>query len=114
MRRSPDKVNGLMDFLFAKVLLDLKERGFRRFSLGMAPLSDVQGDSISTDEAVVHWVMKRMPFLFRSDSLRRFKAKYADQWTPRYAVYHSRFDLPRLALALRRISEQPKAMRGAP
>jgi lysylphosphatidylglycerol synthetase-like protein (DUF2156 family) len=46
-----------------------------------------------------------MPSLFRTDSLRRFKAKYADDWMPRYAVYQSRFDLPRLALALRRVSE---------
>jgi phosphatidylglycerol lysyltransferase len=98
----------------AKTFLDLKDRGVRRFSLGMAPLSDVNGQTpISTDEQVVHWVMKRMPFLFRADSLRRFKAKYADDWTPRYAVYQSRLDLPRLALALRRVSERPQRMRGA-
>lgn len=119
MRRSHDKINGLMDFLFAKVFLDLKQRGVHRFSLGMAPLSDQNGAGpISSDEKVVHWVMKRMPFLFRSDSLRRFKAKYADEWTPRYAVYQRRLDLPRLALALRRVSERPppertETMRGA-
>ena len=114
MRRSNDGPSGLMDFLLAKTFLDLKTRGIHRFSLGMAPLSDVNTQSpISTDEHVVHWVMKRMPFLFRSDSLRRFKAKYADDWTPRYAVYQSRLDLPRLALALRRVSERPQRMRGA-
>jgi phosphatidylglycerol lysyltransferase len=113
MRRSPGQVNGLMDFLFAKVFLDLRKRGICRFSLGMAPLSDLNGQSAtSADEQVVHWVMKRMPFLFRADSLRRFKAKYADHWLPRYAVYQSRFDLPRLGLALRRVSEQSEE-RGA-
>jgi len=113
MRRSRGQVNGLMDFLFAKVFLDLKERGICRFSLGMAPLSDLNGqNAASADEQVVHWVMKRMPFLFRADSLRRFKAKYADHWLPRYAVYQSRFDLPRLALALRRVSERSEE-RGA-
>lgn len=119
MRRSHDTVNGLMDFLFAKVFLDLKERGVHRFSLGMAPLSNQNGASpISQDEKVVHWVMKRMPFLFRSDTLYRFKAKYADEWTPRYSVYQRRMDLPRLALALRRVTERPvqestETMRGA-
>ncbi len=108
MRRSPDNVNGLMDYLFAKVFLDLKSRGIQYFSLGMAPLSDRnEGDPISLDERVVYWAMKRMPFLFRADSLRRFKAKYADSWKPRYAVYQGRLDLPRLALALRRICELP-------
>ena len=114
MRRSSGGPSGLMDFLLAKTFLDLKARGIHRFSLGMAPLSDGNTQSpISTDEQVVHWVMKRMPFLFRSDSLRRFKAKYADDWTPRYAVYQNRLDLPRLALALRRVSERPEQMRDA-
>ena len=108
MRRSHDGVNGLMDYLFAKVFLDLKERGFQRFSLGMAPLSEQAGpNDPSLDEKVVHWVMKRVPFLFRADSLRRFKAKYAHEWIPRYSVYQSRLDLPRLALALRRVTERP-------
>ena len=108
MRRSPDNVNGLMDYLFAKVFLDLKSRGIGYFSFGMAPLSDRNENSpISVDERVVYWAMKRMPFLFRADSLRRFKAKYAGSWQPRYAVYQGRLDLPRLALALRRICELP-------
>jgi len=109
MRRSPGNVNGIMDYLFAKVFLELKQRGVLRFSLGMAPLSDGSGPtSVSADEQVANWAMKRMRFLFRADSLRRFKAKYANYWTPRYAVYQNRLDLPRLALALRRVSERPR------
>ncbi len=106
MRRKPDQVNGLMDYLFAKTFLDLKSRGLRSFSLGMAPLTGGgnQGE-ITVDEKAVYWAMKRMPFLFRADSLRAFKAKYADSWRPRYAVYQCRLDLPRLAFALRRVSE---------
>ena len=108
MRRSHDGVNGLMDYLFAKVFLDLKERGFQRFSLGMAPLSEQAGDNpASLDEKVVYWALKRLPFLFRADSLRRFKAKYAHEWLPRFAVYESRLDLPRMGLALQRVSERP-------
>ena len=111
MRRSQDQVNGLMDYLFAKVFVDLKERGFHRFSLGMAPLSGQANQStLSTDEKAVNWVMKRLPFLFRADSLRRFKAKYADEWTPRYAVYQRRLDLPRLGWALRLVSEYPETL----
>lgn len=114
MRRRPDTVNGVMDYLFARVFLDLKQRGFTRFSLGMAPLGDSAAGAPSTaEERVAHWLVRRMPFLFRSDSLRRFKAKYANDWTPRYAVYQNLWDLPRLALAIRRVSELPNGMRGA-
>lgn len=106
MRRESGHINGLMDYLFAKAFLDLKARGVRSFSLGMAPLSGTGAEAAAgKGERVAHWAMRRMPFLFRTDSLRRFKAKYADSWQPLYAVYQGRFDLPRLALALRRISE---------
>jgi len=37
--------------------------------------------------------------------LRRYKAKFATSWEPRYAMYRNVLDLPRLALALRKISE---------
>lgn len=108
MRREPGTVNGLMDYLFAKVFLDLKGRGIRSFSLGMAPLSGGHEQApVSFEERLAHWTMKRMPFLFRADSLRRFKAKYADTWRPQYAVYRSRLDLPRFGMALRRLSEMP-------
>ncbi|MFN7932678.1 MAG: phosphatidylglycerol lysyltransferase domain-containing protein [Bryobacteraceae bacterium] len=106
MRRTEAQVNGLMDFLFTKVFLDLKARGIRRFHLGMAPLSNLSehGD-VGLDERFIHWALRKLPVLFRADSLRRFKAKYADQWSPRYAVYQGKLDLPRLALALHRICE---------
>jgi phosphatidylglycerol lysyltransferase len=112
MRRSHDGVNGLMDYLFAKVFLDLKERGFQRFSLGMAPLAEQGGHGDANwEEKLVHWAIKRVPFLFRADSLRRFKAKYAHEWLPRYAVFESRLDLARMGLALQRVTERPEEKR---
>jgi phosphatidylglycerol lysyltransferase len=107
MRGRAGAPNGVMDYLFAKAFLDLKEQGFSLFSLGMAPgaLSGKTEAATSRDQ-VVSFAMRRLPRVFRADSLRRFKGKYAQQWEPRYAVYGGRFDLPRLALALRRISEE--------
>lgn len=106
MRRSREAPNGVMDYLFARVFLDLRAREVRRFNLGMAPLSDEkEGKRSDAAERFIHWAMKRMPGVFRVSSLRRFKAKYAHSWQPRYAVFESRFDLARLGLALRRITE---------
>ncbi len=109
MRRGPETINGLMDYLFAKAFLDLKGRGVRSFNLGMAPLSGGRGAApMSLEERLVHWCLKHLPSLFRADSLRQFKAKYADSWRPRYAVYGSRLDLARFGMALRRLSEIPE------
>ncbi len=106
MRRSADSTNGLMDFLFAKAFLDCKERGCHRFSLGLAPLTEfTSGTPPTPEERIVQWGLRRLPNLFRSDSLRRFKAKYASEWQPSYEVYASRWDLPRFAVALRNLTE---------
>ena len=106
MRRGSDNTNGLMDYVFAMAFLDSKARGCCRFSLGLAPLAEFDEDEQpSVEEKLVQWGLRRMPNLFRADSLRRFKAKYASEWEPRYEVYRNRWDLPRLALALRSVTE---------
>ena len=106
MRRLPDTPNGVMDYLFAKTFLDLKERGYLRFSLGMAPVAGLrEGERPNLEERLVAMLMQRLPGLFRADSLRRFKAKYAHSWEPRYDVYRHPTELPRLGLALRRVTE---------
>jgi hypothetical protein len=45
------------------------------------------------------------PLLLRFSGLKAYKAKFADSWEPRYVVYRNVLDLPKLALALTRISE---------
>jgi phosphatidylglycerol lysyltransferase len=114
MRRRPAAVNGVMDYLFAKTFLDLQSAGVQRFSLGMTPgAAFKEGESPTAQEKAVSWAMTHFPSLFRAESLRRFKAKYAQYWEPRYAVFQSRWDLARLALALRRISAQKDELRRA-
>jgi phosphatidylglycerol lysyltransferase len=103
-----------MDYLFAKVFLVLRSEGFQRFSLGMAPGGEPRaGEKRTVTEGAIDWVIGQFPAVFHSDSLRRFKAKYAPHWEPRYAVYRSPWDLPRLALALKQISEDGRELRSA-
>lgn len=109
MRRRIHAPNGVMDYLFAKVFQELKSEGVAQFSLGIAPLAGFQsGESPSLEERAVHSFIRRMPFLFHFESLRKYKAKYATGWEPRYDVYRRVADLPRLALAIRRVSEIPR------
>lgn len=53
----------------------------------------------------MHSFFQRSNFLFSYKGLRAYKAKFATIWEPRYAVYRNVFDLPRLALALGKVSE---------
>jgi phosphatidylglycerol lysyltransferase len=106
MRRRTQAPSGIMDYLFIKLFLEKKEKGFERFSLGMAPMAGFQEkEEASPEERAVHAFFQRLNFLFSYRGLRAYKAKWATVWEPRYAVYRNVFDLPRLAVALSKVSE---------
>lgn len=108
MRHRLQTPNGTMDYLFIKLFLLSREQGFTRFNLGMAPMAGFQEHEQATrEERAVHYFMQQLNFLFSFSGLRQYKAKFASFWEPRYAVYQSALDLPRLALALRAVSELP-------
>lgn len=106
MRRRTDAPNGIMDYLFVKVFLFAKERGHERFNLGMAPMAGFhEREEATPEERAIHSFFQQLNFLFSFRGLRQYKAKFATSWEPRYLVYRHALDLPRVALALRRLSE---------
>jgi phosphatidylglycerol lysyltransferase len=105
MRFRSDAPSGVMDFLFVKLFFHLKERGFYRFSLGMTPMSGFrEGETPSAEEKFIHFFFQQLGFIFRYRGLRQYKSKFASLWEPRFAIYQSQLDLPRMALALRKVS----------
>jgi phosphatidylglycerol lysyltransferase len=106
MRHRTDVPNGVMDYLFAKLFEYAKQRGYARVSLGMAPMTGFQEhEEAQWEERLIHGLFQKLSFIFSFRGLRRYKAKFATSWEPRYLIYRSRIELPRIALALRRISE---------
>ncbi len=106
MRHRLNAPNGVMDYLFVKVFLHNKEKGFKRFNLGMTPMAGFQEkEEASAEEKAVHYFLHQLNFLFSFSGLRHYKAKFASFWEPRDAIYRNVLDLPKLALALRKISE---------
>lgn len=106
MRRRSQAPDGIMDFLFVKVFFALRERGFERFNLGMAPMAGFQEREEATkEERAIHYFFQHLNFIFSFAGLRAYKGKFATLWEPRYVVYRTPLDLPRLALALRRTAE---------
>lgn len=105
MRRRSDAPNGIMDYLFIKTFLELRARGYVRYNLGMAPMSGFQESEDPTlQERAIHTFFQRWERIFSFQGLRFYKAKFASTWEPRYVIYRNALDLPRMALALAKVS----------
>ncbi|HEY7500939.1 MAG TPA: phosphatidylglycerol lysyltransferase domain-containing protein [Vicinamibacterales bacterium] len=106
MRRSTDAPNGIMDYVFIKTFLRSREQGLHRFSLGMAPMAGFSpSEHASPEERAVHAFFQQLGFLFSYRGLKAYKSKFATSWEPRFVVYRHVLDLPRLAVALVKLSE---------
>jgi phosphatidylglycerol lysyltransferase len=109
MRRRRDAPNDTMNYLFVKLLLLLKEKGYQKFNFGMAPMAGFQeNEPASAEERIIHAFFKNLNFLFSYQGLKHFKAKFATSWEPRYIVVKSILDLPQYLFALRKVSEVPR------
>jgi phosphatidylglycerol lysyltransferase len=105
MRHRRDAPPGIMDSLFVKLFEKQRQNGFRRFSLGLAPLSGfLTGEESGAEERAVQFFLQRLDFIFSYEGLSDYKAKFATHWEPRYTIYRNVFELPRMAMALLRIS----------
>lgn len=110
MRHRLQAPNGIMDYLFVKLFEWSKEQGYTRFNLGMAPMAGFQErEEASAAERLVHAFCQRSNFLFSFSGIRQYKAKFADEWEPRYVVFRHVVDLPNLGLALSRVTEAESA-----
>ena len=85
MRFTEKAPKGVMDFLFTEMLLLAKERGYRWFSLGMAPLSGLEQHPLATQWHKLGNLLFRFGDNFYNfEGLRRYKSKFLPEWEPRY------------------------------
>jgi phosphatidylglycerol lysyltransferase len=88
MRHLPDAPNGTMDFLFVELMQYAKERDYRYFDLGMAPLSGVGETSWSRrDERLLRLVYELGTSWYNYKGLRRYKEKFNPQWRSLYLAW---------------------------
>ena len=109
MRRRPDCVNGVMEFLFVRLIELFRDRGCTGMTLGLAPLSGVQGPGLA--DRFLRVVRTYGEGSFNFAGLREFKAKWHPRWEPRYVAYRRERDLPTVALGIARVGELPPARR---
>ncbi len=85
MRYRPDSAQGVMDYLFIRIMLWGREQGFAWFNLGMAPLSGLQNRSLAP-----LWnrfgalVFGRGEAFYNFRGLHQYKDKFDPRWEARY------------------------------
>jgi phosphatidylglycerol lysyltransferase len=107
MRRNPDEHNPVMDFLFLSLIERFRNQGFTGMNLGLAPLSNIVGDSLA--DRALRALYERGGRAFNFGGLHEFKKKWLPRWEPSYLVYRSDTELPQIALAVSRAGELPHA-----
>ena len=105
MRRRPDAPNGAMDALFVALIERFRNAGLETMSLGMVPFVGADGETLPA--RAIRLLYERGERAFNSQGLFRFKNKWHPEWEPRYLVYQSDIDLPRIAAAVARAGELP-------
>ncbi|HWK89531.1 MAG TPA: bifunctional lysylphosphatidylglycerol flippase/synthetase MprF [Longimicrobium sp.] len=97
MRYRPDAPRSVMEALLLQLMLWGKEQGYRRFNLGMAPLSGLEMSAIAPLwTRVGHFLFHRGEGLYNFQGLRAYKEKFHPIWEPRYLAYPGGLALPRI------------------
>lgn len=101
MRRRPDAMNGVMDFVIGNSLMAFQGRGYETASLATAPLGDVdRGESNSLLEWLLGKVYGRSETFYDFRSLFRYKEKFHPAWESVYLAHRGIATLPAVAAAL--------------
>jgi phosphatidylglycerol lysyltransferase len=108
MRYRLEMPNGTMEYLLMELMLALREEGYDRFDLGLAPLAGV-GDRSGAplEERALNQLSERLTRFFSYKGLRNYKAKFEPDWEERFLVYGvGPLALARVGVALTRVTEE--------
>nr|WP_262407956.1 bifunctional lysylphosphatidylglycerol flippase/synthetase MprF [Sphingopyxis sp. OPL5] len=85
MRHARDVPYGAMDYLFVRLIQYAQAEGYRWFTLGIAPLSGIDGRKLAPAWARgAAFLFRHGEMLYGFEGLRSYKAKFATHWEPRY------------------------------
>jgi lysyl-tRNA synthetase class 2 len=99
MRRDRDTPNGLMEFLVARSIELLRERGVAEVSLNFAAFARPLRSPRGARDRIVAALLRVASRWFQIESLYRFNAKFFPRWEPRYLVYPGSTGLPAVGIA---------------
>lgn len=97
MRYRSTAPRNVMEVLLLQLMIWGKENGYRRFNLGMAPLSGLEMSAVAPVwTRMGNWLFERGGALYNFQGLRTYKEKFHPQWEPRYLAYPGGLNLPRI------------------
>jgi phosphatidylglycerol lysyltransferase len=97
MRHDRDAPKGSMDALFVHLMQWGKEQGYRRFALGMAPLSGFESSPVAPLwSRLGTFLYLHGEAIYNFQGLRAYKDKFDPVWEPRYLAYPGGLRLPRI------------------
>ena len=103
MRYDPESPKGIMDFLFAELMLWGKAEHYQWFSLGMAPLAGLERRPLAPLWHKIGAVIFDIGDQFYNfGGLYEYKAKFLPQWQPRYLAAPAGLAMPRTLMAITR------------
>ena len=103
MRRDKSAQGGLNDFLIVEAIKAAPGLGVKRVSLNFAMFRAAleRGERIGAGPVLKAWrgLLVFLSRWFQIESLYKFNAKFSPVWEPRFFVYSSGRDVPRIAIA---------------
>lgn len=101
MRHLPGSPPETMEYLVVRLMEWGKEQGYRRFNLGMAPLSGLNGRSLAPAwNRVGALIYRHGEHFYNFKGLRLFKQKFDPEWGPKYIACPGRLVLPRVLASI--------------
>ena len=105
MRRRPDSMNGVMEFLIASAVIRMQTREIEFMSLSAAPLAQEarsSGDGSSGVLRFLAFIGAALEPVYGFRSLLRFKQKFQPEYRPLFMAYADPFTLPTIGTAIAR------------
>lgn len=102
MRRAPDAMPGLMEFLIARAAERFRDTGIAFMSLSGAPLVRLETTAPNSTDRLLGFISARLEPVYGFQSLFNFKRKFQPEFHTMSMAYADRFTLPTIALALSR------------
>jgi phosphatidylglycerol lysyltransferase len=97
MRYHRDAPTSVMEALFVHLMKRGREQGYRRFVLGMAPLSGVETSPVSPLwNRLGAFLYEHGESIYNFQGLRAYKDKFNPTWEPHYLAYPGGLRLPRI------------------
>jgi lysyl-tRNA synthetase class 2 len=103
MRRDRSAAPGLNDFMIVEVIKAASDLGVKRISLNFAVFRAAleRGEKIGAGPVLRAWrgFLIFLSRWFQIESLYKFNAKFSPEWVPRFLVFPSTRDAPRIGFA---------------